>query len=840
MGGKKVLLACFSMAFAAALLPTTKASAKLTLDSVDYDKSTITITSDSKDSILYFSDKKMKKWDTALSSFNTDSATNVTKCVMDMSWVTVTKDYEITLKGDQSNKESDILHVTIPKQVKNFKAKYDKKTGNVLFTNDGTRIVQYRKKNTSLWNDVEKDPEAFKSTLQRLRDNGSSLYFRLKAENGSNGLVGQRYSKEVVCSIAKKSNAPKIKVNSDATISVESGLQVRRLCMEQGKNDVKYISGFDRIDSVSESEVDSESWYTYKASRDVPISEMANDIAPNQEADGVSSNEVYLQFRKSGTSSAQMSRITTAKIPKQETAPDEGDVRIEYTSSTTFKVTFAKATTKNQYEYCFVEDTDVKKTKSGKIDLSDPFSDPSSIVWKKSSSSVSAEIKKADAPENSWLFFRKKMVGALGDDDFRLPSAIAVFNQKIVYPSNIAGTITLSENKPFELIDGECTSDNSKGHITFSSTVSYGAIVSEIRFSTSENPTSAEEATAATATFTSSKQKDGDNYIVTTKITSLTLSTEVAKNLENGTGLSSDGKLELYGYVVFGTRGSEPVYITSNKTSGLRIHVSPKSKIVIPDGTDPKNKIKVTHLLGITSGGAIEKYKDFRFKVNYGTKNVKVSGIKLGNYSLTEKSNSGSKGHYSVSNSAEGTGIVTVDLQSLEEDPKLAAYYGTTQILTVELSNGTGDKANTERLKDVTITLKEPVSLDGVYAWAFTRSSLPDTEQTVTITDKDGNVTEKTIIGANSYHIGYSKASISADDGISVSVQSVTPIRAELKGVNILAKNTDDNKLEFYNTELKRVSSCTNEPVKLVFSVSLSDGSSYLYTINRGCTFTIL
>ncbi len=368
--------------------------------------------------------------------------------------------------------------------------------------------------------------------------------------------------------------------------------------MQKTTDGVEYISGFTKIDS--EGEVDSENWYTYKASRDVPISEMVKDIVTNEVRDGVSSNEVYLQFRKSGTSSTQMSRITTVKIPKQEVAPtqENAGLSIEYTSSTTFKVTFEKATTKNQYEYCIVEDTDLKKIK-GAIDLSDPFSDPSSIVWRKSSSSISAEIKKEDAPENSWLFFRKKMVGALGDDDFRLPSQIALFAQQITYPSSIAGTIS---NEPFEVIDGECTLDNSDRHLTFSSTVSYGAIVSEIRFSTSENPTSVEEATAATATFTSSKQKDGKNYIVTTKITSLTLSDAAAQSLKE-----NKGKLELYGYVEFGTKGSEPVFITSNKTSGLRIKVSPKSEIVTPDGTDPENKINVTHLLGITSGGTIHQ-----------------------------------------------------------------------------------------------------------------------------------------------------------------------------------------------------------------------------------------
>ncbi len=149
MGGRKVLFACLGMAFVA-LLPTIKASAKLALDSIDYKESTMTIVSDSNDSILYFSDKKMKKWDTSLSSFSTDSVTGVTKCVMDISWIAVTKDYEITFKGDQSKTESDVLHVTIPKQVKNFKAKYDKKTGNVIFTNQGARTVQYRKKNTTL------------------------------------------------------------------------------------------------------------------------------------------------------------------------------------------------------------------------------------------------------------------------------------------------------------------------------------------------------------------------------------------------------------------------------------------------------------------------------------------------------------------------------------------------------------------------------------------------------------------------------------------------------------------------------------------------------------------
>ena len=168
---------------------------------------------------------------------------------------------------------------------------------------------------------------------------------------------------------------------------------------------------------------------------------------------------------------------------------------------------------------------------------------------------------------------------------------------------------------------------------------------------------------------------------------------------------------------------------------------------------------------------------------------------------------------------------------SLEQDPRLTAYYNTTQILTVELSSGT----NTERLKDVKVCLQEPVSLDGMYAWAFTKSNLSETEQKIITTDKDGKVTESTIY-ANSYSVGYSKNSITIDG---ISIQAVSPIRAELKGTSIFAK-ADNAKLEFYNTVLKSISGCTNELVNIVFSVYLSDGSSYLYTIDRGCMFTIL
>lgn len=53
------VVASFALALAV-FVPGTKASAKLAVETVDYENSTITISTDSNDSVLYFSDKKKR------------------------------------------------------------------------------------------------------------------------------------------------------------------------------------------------------------------------------------------------------------------------------------------------------------------------------------------------------------------------------------------------------------------------------------------------------------------------------------------------------------------------------------------------------------------------------------------------------------------------------------------------------------------------------------------------------------------------------------------------------------------------------------------------------------
>ena len=63
---------------------------------INYENSTITIGTNSGDTSLYFSDKNKQKWETAMDAFVNG------KCTMDISWVSVTKDYVMTFKGDKT------------------------------------------------------------------------------------------------------------------------------------------------------------------------------------------------------------------------------------------------------------------------------------------------------------------------------------------------------------------------------------------------------------------------------------------------------------------------------------------------------------------------------------------------------------------------------------------------------------------------------------------------------------------------------------------------------------------------------------------------------------------
>lgn len=832
MSKRKQLFSCLGSVFTfcmllalTVLLPGTKADAALSLEGINYENSTITIGTNSGDTSLYFSDKNKKKWETAMDAFVNG------KCTMDISWVSVTKDYVMTFKGDKT--VDDILTVTIPKQVSNFKAKYDKKGNKVTFTNKPSdRKVEYRKNNTSNWTTIE-DENTFGENLQRLYENGAKVYFRLAAESGSSGNAGKRYSKEVMCSITKKSEAPKITINDDATITVKSGWQVRRVTVQESGG-AEYVTGYSEIDPAKKDPANYDElkrWYTYRSEKDVPVVEMVEDLKPDNTStasENTTTTEekpVYLQFRKEASSSAQVSHISTVKIPKQEAAPSDEDISIEYTSFTTFNLKIAKATTKNPYEYCIVNESDVKDNK---------IIEPGDAKWKTISSNAATEVKKSEAPENSSIFLRKKAVGKLGDEDFKLATD-HVHAANIIYPTGNNETLQITKkpsegnDNPINLIDGICTEDNQNGYIKFNITTRWNAKIKNIYLMEKANPTASDMSeSVATVTQTSSVTKMDEKieieeggkkekvvgYTIAATIKGIKLNSTFAEKLTK-----SETPIKLYAYIAYDTSGD--IGLSSNDEKGLVIAISKKSSIETGDENDDSSLTKtkdVKRIIGATSpNNDNSQYENIRYKVSLGTAQIK--SVKLGNYPLTN--------HYKLENST-----FTVCLAELEKEKDLEAYYGEKQNLIIELSNG-------EKLNDITITFIEPVSLDKLYSWAYRPSAIPNTEQKITTQLPNGGGTTTETKYINNYSIQYAIATETVNG---VRVKTVTAKSATLGSIGILDKfDNATKKIEFSNDKLKECSAgLTSEPVKIAFDVTLSNNEKYEYIIKQGCMFTVL
>lgn len=802
------------------LLPGTKADAQLSLEAINYDNSTITIATNSGDTALYFSDKNKKKWETAMDSF-VDG-----KCTMDISWVSVTKDYMITFKGDKTTE--DVLSVTIPKQISNFKAKYDKKGSKVTFTNKPSgRTVQYRKNNTSKWTDIANEA-TFGENLQRLYENGAKVYFRLAAEKGENGNVGKRYSKEVLCSITKKSDAPKITVNDDATITVQSGWQVRRVKVQESGG-TEYVIGYDKIDSVKDvgdtdyvkdpNYDEAKKWYTYRSEKKVPIT----DLADNSEG------AVYLQFRKAASSSAQVSHIATVKIPKQEAAPDPKDISIEYTSFTTFNIKIAKATTKDPYEYCIIGESDVKNVDGDPriIDLDD-------AKWKMISSNVVTGVKKTEAPVNSYIFLRKKAYGKIGDDDFRLATDYVCAIPKLTYPTAEEEKLEIQYpekpngdwNGSIDIIDGVCTKDNQDGYIKFNITTRWNAKIKDIRLAKDPNPTDS-ATNVAVVTKTSSVSKVSDKlYNITATITGIELTAQDANDFKN----SNENSMTLYAYIEYDTPGEEKTGLSSGwigeeenkQAKGLVINLKKKSSIEIDEhATETINTKNVKRIIGATTASDGQKQnEEIKFKVNLNK--TTVTSVKLGNYTLDKDKN-----YYNLTGN-----IFTVKLAELEKDEALAPYYGEEQKLVIGLENG-------EKLNDIGITLIEPVSLSKLYSWAYRTEGIPNTKQeVVTHLPSGGSTTETKYL--NNYSVEYKIPTTAVN---TIYIKSVTAKSATLGSIGIFGGfNNETKKIEFSNDSLKNpdLVGLTSKPVKIAFDITLSNNVKYEYVIKQGCMFTVL
>lgn len=655
------------------MIPSGKASAKeLSVAEVNYFTDELTLETTAGDTAAWVSDNKGSAWEQIPGSFDGG------ELVVDISWAASTSKKALWFRGDKS---TDIVKMEIPKQYTKFKASYKKATGTVLFSGDDGRTIEWRKKESTKWQTVNR--ASFENVLRPLFTKGATLVFRLAPVNGTSAAApGLRASKEVTVTIPKKSEAPNVSIDdAKLAISVKKGMAYR------------YVNA---DGSTTE-------WTDITRTYAMPLAEIAPaSIRPGE------TTITCVQFRTNATSSKQVSGIKTVEVPAQEEAPDAEDIKLTYTGSAALSIEIADASATEPYEYTIVK-------KDERLDLI-------KASWVTVSSKSAMNITSKQAPEGSLIYVRKKASGVKGSDEYRIASDhVNVAGSGVLYPSpaKASGLKTLVSTV------GVCTADNADGALSFTLYSPTSTKVSSISFKTKGG----EAAGSVTFKSESSENRDAlgadDKYIITTKITST----------ENITGHT--GEL-LYASITL-MNGDE---IKTDETSGIALFLYKKSAVSNPSGnkkyTDSFDRIFMSEDPDDESSFKFRVVFGEKYLIDKDTNTatdvpLTVSGLRFAGIALAE-------GNYSVSYGEEDGARyadVTVNVASFEKDPAIKTR-DEYEDLEIGLANG-------EKIKNaVKIKLISTARLlDTPLAYAITAGSLKETE-TIKTTNQDGTVTEVT------------------------------------------------------------------------------------------------
>ncbi len=651
---------------------------------IDYYNSTLTLQCNSKDTAVWFSDSSKKKWE-ALPG----PASGGQTITMDISWISPSTSYTLNFKGDYSE---SIVSVTIPKQVSNFKASFNKQKGSVTFTNAGNRTIQWRKKGSSVWKVLNADTH--NAEISNYFTNGIQLYYRLAPVNGTGSLSpGMRASNEAFLTVPKKAAAPSITVNgSRFSIPVKRGMAYRKLNSDG---------------SMSE-------WTTFTATKDLLLNDIAPEVLYNGNTTG---KEAMLQFRTNASSSSQVSNIATITIPVQKPAPGEEayGIALSYTSSSALSLSVKAASASTPFEY-----TVVGKDKDLNYQIA---------TWKTINTSSAVSVSKSTAPEGSSIYIRQKATEASSASGFALPSVALNLtgSNGVVYPpaAKAAQLTTLVSTS------GVCRTGNSSGYLTFFLYSPTQTTVSAIEFYDAYGNNKGTVPSKSSVTVNTKSTGPEDKYLITTRITS----TESINTLTEET---------LYANI---TLANQEV-IRSTADQGVLLYLYPGTVVSNPVDQDFSTNFKRIYLSNDPKDAA-----SFKFRLDFGTAKVpdptgidqytsvvtSISSMRYSGYTL--ESGKDYSVAYSSYTDEEGafvaTATVTVNVASLE---KAAAVTITDQALPLSISLN-----NNELLEEeIYITLIRTATVDDIpIAWSITEGSLKE-KSTSVVTNPDGSTTTTT------------------------------------------------------------------------------------------------
>lgn len=377
---------------------TTSGAKTVEIVSIDYEEGTIQINGNGNTKVFY-SDSKKKTWNEIEGVKSSEDI-----WTMDISWISAAKNYELNLKGSD---EDTVVTVELPKYNSSLKATFDKVEGTVDFKNEeGADSFQWRKATAmNEWNtapiDLAKNNSnaaTFLNEIEALRVKGGKIQIRIPQTPGTKDNVGSRPSKVVTVSVAKRGNAPSVKV-------VANNLKLSTT------NKMEY-----KIETVGGEKQTEAKW------TDCEKNMTLSDIAPQVFAvsgtvlgDGTVTGasvgtEVVVAVRKAETAKAPYSKSNYVTIPAQPEAPDASKFSTSKTT-TKFSLIADDASKNNKYQYVVVEAGNTKND--------------SQLKWKDITSAKEISFNKNKYSAGSVIYVRTKGENLTKKTTLKLPSAHA-------------------------------------------------------------------------------------------------------------------------------------------------------------------------------------------------------------------------------------------------------------------------------------------------------------------------------------------------------------------------------------------------------------------------------
>lgn len=335
--------------------------------------------------IVYYSTDAKKTWQ-ELEGKTVNAGAADEYLLTDISWISSTAETTVYFKGDVKDTN---VSVKFPKQNAALKIKYDKANVDFTFSNCDDAVTFLWRKNTDFnWREVclpDADQSkadgvvlftyaSFKTEVEKLLVKGAKICIRTAQTDPSKNTgsdPGERPSKEVMVAVAKRANAPAMKLN------------IVKLTVNT-KETIEYYDEA-RAEWVS-------------CTKNMTLEELTDKVFYSGAQGAAAPQAVSLKFRTAATGSKPYSKTFVLALPAQTAPPTVGDSTKNVTiyekdEKTVLK--FNDASKTKVYEYCIIKD-------GGDLE------DQTKVSWKTVKNNKEIKLSQRTAPEGASLYIRYK------------------------------------------------------------------------------------------------------------------------------------------------------------------------------------------------------------------------------------------------------------------------------------------------------------------------------------------------------------------------------------------------------------------------------------------------